>query len=88
MELRYVTPLSSSGSNSNITILRMDPKQWDLALVGSSQTGETAGHTAREWCAKGKFTAAINAGMFSTDGKSHSGYMRSGPNVNSNKRNS
>jgi hypothetical protein len=88
MELRYVTPHGASGSNSAITILRIDPKQWELALLGTSQTGELAGHTAREWCMKGKFTAAINAGMFSTDGKSHIGYMRNGEYVNSSKRNS
>jgi len=88
MELKYLTPHGASGSNSAITILRMDPKQWELALLGTSQTGEAAGHTAREWCLKGKFTAAINAGMFSTDGKSHIGYMRSGEHVNNGKRNS
>jgi hypothetical protein len=88
MELRYVTPHGASGSNSAITILRIDPKQWELALLGTSQTGELAGHTAREWCMKGKFTAAINAGMFNTDGKSHIGYMRNGEYVNSSKRNS
>jgi len=88
MELRYVTPHGASGSNSAITILRIDPRQWELALLGTSQTGELAGHTAREWCMKGKFTAAINAGMFSTDGKSHIGYMRNGEYVNSSKRNS
>ena len=87
MELRYVTPHGASGSNSAITILRIDPKQWELALLGTSQTGELAGHTAREWCMKGKFTAAINAGMFNTDGKSHIGYMRNGEYVNSSKRN-
>ncbi len=32
--------------------------------------------------------AAINAGMFSTDGKTHVGYMRSGDHVNSSKHNS
>jgi hypothetical protein len=88
MELKYVTPHGTSGSNSAITILRMDPTQWELALLGTSQTGEVSGHTAREWCLKGKFTAAINAGMFSTDGKSHIGYMRNGEHVNSSKRNS
>jgi hypothetical protein len=88
MEVKYVTPHGASGSNSAITILRIDPKQWELALLGTSQTGEAVGHTAREWCLKGKFTAAINAGMFSTDGKSHVGYMRSGEHVNSSKRNS
>ncbi|HEY1472240.1 MAG TPA: phosphodiester glycosidase family protein [Candidatus Acidoferrum sp.] len=88
MELKYVTPHGASGSNSVITILRIDPKRWELAVLGTSQTGESVGHTAREWCLKGKFTAAINAGMFGTDGKSHIGYLRSGEHVNSSKRNS
>ena len=35
MELRYVTPHGASGSNSAITILRIDPKQWELALLGT-----------------------------------------------------
>jgi hypothetical protein len=87
MELKYVTPHSSNGGNATITILRIDPKQWELALLSTSQTGAAEGRTAREWCAKGKFTAAINAGMFSTDGKTHVGYMRSGEHVNSSKRN-
>jgi len=87
MELKYVTPRGASGGNSPITVLRMDPKQWELALLGSSQTGDAAGRTVREWCAKGKFTAAINAGMFATDQKTHVGYMRSGEHVNSSKRN-
>jgi hypothetical protein len=88
MDLKYLTPQGSRGSNSAITILRMDPGRWELTLLGTSQTGEAAGHTAREWCVKGKFTAAINAGMFGTDGKMHIGYMRNGEHVNSNKRNS
>jgi Phosphodiester glycosidase len=88
MDLRYLKPQGSRGGDSAITVLRMDPQHWELALLGTSQTGEAAGHTAREWCVKGKFTAAINAGMFSTDGKMHIGYMRSGEHVNSNKRNS
>jgi Phosphodiester glycosidase len=88
MELRYVTPRGAGGFDSVITILRMDPKLWELALLGISQTGEAAGRSAREWCAKGRFTAAINAGMFSTDGRTHVGYMRSGEHVNSSKRNS
>jgi Phosphodiester glycosidase len=88
MDVKYLIPHGASDSDSAITVLRMDPKQWELALVGISQTGESAGHTAREWCGKEKFAAAINAGMFSTDGKTHIGYMRSGENVNNSKRDS
>ncbi len=88
MELKSVTPRGSSVGNSAVTILRMDPRLWELALLGISQTGEAGGRSAREWCVKGKFAAAINAGMFSTDGKTHIGYMRNGEHVNTSKRNS
>jgi hypothetical protein len=54
----------------------MDPALWELAVIGTSQTGESAGHTAREWCQRHKFAAAINAGMFATDQKTHLGYAR------------
>jgi len=77
MELRYVTAReASSTGDSRIVVLRMDPKLWELSAMGVSQTGESAGHTAREWCEKHELVAAINAGMFETDQKTHLGYMR------------
>jgi hypothetical protein len=77
MELGYVTARQpSAAGDSRIVILRMDPKLWELAAIGVSQTGESSGHTAREWCEKHKLVAAINAGMFETDQKTHLGYMR------------
>jgi len=77
LELGYVTAREpSSAGDSRIAILRMDPKLWELAAIGVSQTGESSGHTAREWSEKHKLVAAINAGMFETDQKTHLGYMR------------
>lgn len=83
MDLGYVTAkkLSSVG-DSRIVILRMDPSQWQLEAVGITQTGESAGHTARAWSQRRNFSAAINAGMFATDYKTHLGYMRSAGYVN------
>jgi hypothetical protein len=77
MELGYVTAHEpSSGGDSRIAVLRMDPKLWELAAIGVSQTGDSSGHTAREWCEKHRMVAAINAGMFEGDQKTHLGYMR------------
>jgi len=77
MELGYVTAREpSAAGDSRIAVLRMDPKLWELVAIGVSQTGESSGHTAREWCEKHKLVAAINAGMFETDQKTHLGYMR------------
>jgi uncharacterized protein YigE (DUF2233 family) len=59
--------------DSKITVLRIDPNRWELELMGVFQTGESASHTAREWSQKQKYAAAINAGMFQIDGKTHLG---------------
>ena len=63
-------------------MLRIDPARWDLELVGQSRTGEASGRTAKQWCAAHRLTAAINAGMFAADNKTHVGYMRAGRHVN------
>ena len=60
--------------DSTITVLRIDPARWDLEFAGSTQIGEEL--TAREWCVKRNFVAAINAGMFRDEGNSHAGYLR------------
>jgi Phosphodiester glycosidase len=88
MELNYLPVQASNlSADSRITVLRIDPKLWQLEAVGSSQTGESSGHTAREWCDQHKLTAAINAGMFKTDGKTHVGYLGFREHVNNSKVN-
>jgi len=72
----------SAHGDSKITVFRIDPNFWDLEFAGLSQTGGGSGLTAREWCAKRGFTAAINAGMFQGDQRTHVGYLRSGEHVN------
>ncbi len=66
-----------------ITILRIDPKLWELVLIGKSWNGESENLTARDWCEKHKLTAAINAGMFGADHTTHVGYLGSKGHVNS-----
>ena len=83
MDLKYVAAEHpSSIGDSRIVILRMDPSQWQLEAVGITQTGESAGHTARAWSQGRSFSAATNAGMFATDYKTHLGYMGSASHVN------
>lgn len=77
MELgTFVASKPSSAGDSRITVLRIDPNLWDLELAGTSRTGESAGRTARQWCQSHDLTAAINAGMYGTDYKTHVGYLR------------
>ena len=76
MELKFV-PIrrANTPENARITVLRIDAHLWELRAMGTSSTGENANHTARDWCEAQGLTAAINAGMFKTDGKTHVGLM-------------
>jgi len=82
MEIRRVQSHKQSAfGDSKTTVLRIDPSLWELEVIGILQTGESVGHTAREWSKEHKYTAAINAGMFGTDNKAHLGYLRSRDHV-------
>lgn len=83
MNLKYFAAKHpSSVGDSRILILRMDPSLWQLETVGITQTGESAGHTARSWGQSRNFSATINAGMFATDYKTHLGYMGAAGHIN------
>jgi hypothetical protein len=82
MDLRVFTATTPSpAGDSKITVLRIDPKLWQIEFMGISRTGETRGHTGREWCESHHLAAAINAGMFDTDYKTHLGYLAAGDHL-------
>jgi len=69
-------PLAGLGSPpAQVQILRIDPRRWELTLHGLP-SGESIGYTAREWSRREGLVAAINAGMYQADYRTHSGYMR------------
>lgn len=70
LELRWLI-----AGDSRIAVVRIDPARWELRLVGRSQTGDSAGKTARKWAEGHGLAAVINAGMFATDYETHIGYM-------------
>ena len=57
-----------------VHVLRVDPRRWELTLHGLPR-GESVGYTAREWSRREGLVAAINAGMYQADYRTHSGYM-------------
>lgn len=69
-------PLSGHGyPGAVVHVLRIDPRGWELTLHGIP-SGESVGHTVREWSRREGLVAAINAGMYQADYRTHSGYMR------------
>mgnify|MGYP001814285532 FL=1 len=72
----------SNAGDSRITILRIDPALWSLEFIGLSLDGGSNGRTARQWSKAHHLTAAINAGMYGTDYRTHVGYLRFREHVN------
>jgi len=69
-------PLNGQGyPGALVHVLRIDPRSWELTLHGLPR-GEFGGYTAREWSRREGLVAAINAGMYQADYRTHSGYMR------------
>ncbi len=71
LEARAPSPVG----DSRIAVVRVDPKLWRLEIVGQTETGETAGRSARDWAQTHDLAVAINAGMFGEDYTTHVGYM-------------
>lgn len=71
------------GGGQEITVLRIDCGLWELTLhERAGDAGEAGGRSARDWVEGEGLVAAINAGMFATDGRTHVGYMRDGTRAN------
>lgn len=87
-----LTQLSSNSANfianPDLTIVRLDPAHWQLALVGRKLTGETSNYTPKVWCQRHELALAINAGMFNVDRVTHVGYLRDRLKVNNKNLNS
>jgi len=84
MDIQYLNAKTPSNmGNSKITLVRIDPDQWELLFMGVNQSGEESGRTVKDWCESHKLTAAINAGMFAENYRTHVGYLRFRDHVNS-----
>ena len=69
-------PLAGQGfPPAQVHVLRVDPRLWELTLHGLPSK-ESGGYTAREWSRREGLVAAINAGLYQADYRTHSGYMR------------
>lgn len=66
---------SDPRGEARIVVVRVDPRSWELALVGQAATGESTGLSAREWAEGHELAIATNAGMFGQDYTTHLGYM-------------
>jgi len=85
MELKFLnTGKTGQAGDSRVTVVRIDPGLWEIVFAGVNQPGGESIKTTREWCKSQKLTAAINAGMFSEDYSTHTGFLKFRGHTNSN----
>jgi hypothetical protein len=76
-------PADEASRDSALTVLRVDPRHWQLRLLCASATADMPSLTAKQWSELHELAAATNAGMFAADGRTHVGYLRNELHVNS-----
>jgi Phosphodiester glycosidase len=72
-------PVNEAERTAPITVLRIDPHEWQLELAGSAggDVADANTRSARDWARQKQFVAVINAGMFRRDYKTHVGFLQS-----------
>jgi len=71
---RFDSKSRTSSAWGDLVVLRVDPAAWDLKIVAASQQADDRNRNIREWAEDFELTAAINAGMYQADKKTHVGF--------------
>lgn len=85
---RFSTGDAAADPAGDLVVLRVDPRLWELQLLSVAADDGVQNRTARAWCEEFGLVAAINAGMFQSDRRTHVGYLRVGGRVLSRHTNS
>jgi hypothetical protein len=79
---RFDTGVESVAGDGVVTVVRIDPKKWDLGLYCTSELDGKNRFNTKAWCDKYDLVAAINAGMFATNSRTHVGFLKDGDHFN------
>jgi hypothetical protein len=78
---RFATRDTLPDPEGDLVILRVDPQRWELRLLTATVGAGAKHRSARMWCEEFGLVAAINAGMFQRDRRTHVGYLQVGGEV-------
>ncbi|MBD3393686.1 MAG: phosphodiester glycosidase family protein [Chitinivibrionales bacterium] len=78
----FTAPKKSHTGDSRITVVRIDPARYHLQALCAGEL-DSVNLTVGEWCRKHNLVAAINAGMYAKDYRTHVGYLKNFAYVNS-----
>ena len=71
---RFDSEARTSAKWGDLVVLRVDPVAWELKVVAATLQDEDDNRNIREWTEEFDLIAAINAGMYQADKKTHVGY--------------
>jgi len=71
---RFDSEARSSSAYGDLVVLRVDPAVWELKIVAASLLDDDRNRNIREWSEDFDLIAAINAGMYQADKKTHVGF--------------
>jgi hypothetical protein len=71
---RFDSKTRASEAWGDLVVLRVDPEAWDLKIVAAELQKDDSNRNIREWSEDFDLTAAINAGMYQADKKTHVGF--------------
>lgn len=73
---RFSSRTGAADAAGDLTVLRVDPDRWLLRVISTETTGDGRGRSLDAWCREFGLVAAINAGMYQEDGRTHVGYCK------------
>ncbi|MCP4574607.1 MAG: phosphodiester glycosidase family protein [bacterium] len=73
---RFDVRTRSAEAYGDLTVLRVDPRRRRLAVLTAAADGEDRPRTVRQWCKDLDLAAAVNAGMYQADGRTHVGFCQ------------
>jgi len=82
LELAATGLATPEGGRAVVHLVRLDPRRFVLSLRTASEDSVAVPLTARQWCLREGAVAAINAGMYQTDGVTSVGLLRKRGHVN------
>jgi hypothetical protein len=71
---RFDSNTRTSEPWGDLVVLRVDPAAWDLKVVAATLQVDDRNRNIREWSEEFELIAAINAGMYQADKKTHVGF--------------
>lgn len=73
---RFDSRGQTPAADGDLTVLRVDPDRFELRILTTGKAAKAPGRDVARWCEDFDLIAAINAGMYQADRRTHVGYCR------------